>query len=133
MKPEKAEYVSKRLAHARRTLEEVEIRIDNELWNIAVNRLYYACFYAVTALLHNYGWDTKTHGGAHRMFNLHFIKSGIINKEYNDLYSTLMDMRQDADYEDDVEYERDDVLNLLQLVKELIAAIEAVLAKEDIS
>ncbi len=131
MNPEKEEFVRKRLAHTLRTFEEIEIQIENELWNIAVNRLYYACFYAITALLHNYGWDTKTHSGVHRLFNLHFIKSGIINKEYGDLYTSLMDMRQDADYEDEIEYEREDVLKLLQPVKNLIAAIETVLSKDN--
>jgi uncharacterized protein (UPF0332 family) len=97
---------------------------------MAVNRLYYACFYSVTALLHNNGLDTKTHSGTQRMFSLHFIKSGIIKKEFGELYAILMDMRQNADYEDTVEYEREDVMKVLQPAHELIAAIEDVLARD---
>ncbi len=96
-----------------------------------MNRLYYACFYAVTALLHNEEFDTKTHSGAQRMFNLHFIKPGIISKEYGELYTSLMDMRQDADYEDEVEYEENDVMKLLPSVNRFIEVIERLLSEND--
>ena len=50
---QKWDLVQYRLANAKKTLREVDLLIQNRLWNIAVNRLYYACFYAVTALLLN--------------------------------------------------------------------------------
>jgi uncharacterized protein (UPF0332 family) len=40
-----------RLSRARETLEEARILADANHWNACVNRLYYACFYAVLALL----------------------------------------------------------------------------------
>lgn len=48
---ERNEIVKYRLSRAHETLNEVEILIENKLWNTAINRLYYACFYAVNALL----------------------------------------------------------------------------------
>ncbi len=48
---DKAELVKYRLNRARETYNEVRILIENKLWNTAVNRLYYSCFYAVIALL----------------------------------------------------------------------------------
>jgi uncharacterized protein (UPF0332 family) len=130
MNPEKAQLVKLKLANAKKTLGDIEILIENKLWNIAVNRLYYACFYGVTALLHNYELDTKTHSGTKRTFSLHFIKPGIIDKGFGRLYTNLMAMQQKADYEDTVEYEQEDVLKVLQPAHELIAAIEVVLAKD---
>jgi uncharacterized protein (UPF0332 family) len=76
MNAERSEYVSRRIANAKKTLEEVDILIENKLWNMSVNRLYYACFYAVTALLYNYDMDTKTHSGAQTLFGQHFDKNG---------------------------------------------------------
>jgi uncharacterized protein (UPF0332 family) len=90
MKPEKAGLVAIKLANARKTLAEVEILIENKLWNTAVNRLYYACFYAVTALLHNSNMDTKTHSGVKRMFGLHFVKTGKVKDVSGEFYSTLL-------------------------------------------
>lgn len=48
---ERKELVEYRFSKAKKTLEEVDLHIENELWNTAVNRLYYACYYAVSALL----------------------------------------------------------------------------------
>jgi len=48
---EKLEIVSYRIRRANETLHEVQLHIENELWATAINRLYYACYYAVSALL----------------------------------------------------------------------------------
>jgi len=52
---DKAELVKYRLRRARETYKEVDILVENQLWNTAVNRLYYSCFYAVIALLAAHG------------------------------------------------------------------------------
>lgn len=41
--------VSYRMQRAKETLQEADILIERNCFNAAVNRLYYACFYAVTA------------------------------------------------------------------------------------
>ena len=131
MNPDKAEYVNRRMDNARKMMEEVvTVQMENKVWNTAVNRLYYACFYAVSALLYNYGLDSKTHSGTKRLFELHFIKTGIISADASGFYTALFGMRQNADYEDEVDYEKEDVVILIEPANELIAAIEAVLAKE---
>lgn len=48
---EKHEMVSYRLKRANETLLEVQSHVENELWATAINRLYYACFYAVSAMM----------------------------------------------------------------------------------
>ena len=50
-KQERTELVKYRIAKARETFDEVKLHIENELWETAINRLYYACYYAVIALL----------------------------------------------------------------------------------
>jgi uncharacterized protein len=66
--------VKYRIGRAKETLSEMEILFENEMWSIAVNRLYYACFYAINALLVQREIKAETHGGVRRMFRLHFIK-----------------------------------------------------------
>ena len=56
-----------RIKKAGQTFNEVEVLIENEFWNTAVNRIYYACFYAVTALLIKNGFSTQTHSGTRQM------------------------------------------------------------------
>lgn len=58
---ERQELVKYRIEKARETFKEIEIHIENKLWNTAVNRLYYACYYAVVALLLDKGIQPDTH------------------------------------------------------------------------
>ncbi len=57
------------------------------------------------------------------MFSLHFIKPGIFEKEDHKIFTTLLDMRQDADYEDFIDYEERDVAPLIGPAKQLISHI----------
>lgn len=36
--------INHRIENAHNTLKEVSVLTNNELWNTAVNRLYYACY-----------------------------------------------------------------------------------------
>ncbi len=127
---EKTELVQYRLGNAKETLREVDLHIGNELWNTAVNRLYYACFYAVSALLAKHEIYTKTHSGAIKMFSLHFIKPGIVNEDLGIFYSKIFDMRQNADYEDFLDYEKEEVVALLKPAEELIIHIAKLIERD---
>ena len=76
---QKTDLVKYRLSKAKETLADVDVLVQNKLWNMAVNRLYYACFYAVGALLANAEIYSKTHSGTRQMFGLHFVATGKIN------------------------------------------------------
>lgn len=92
--------VAFRLENAYNTLKELPILIDNELWNTAINRLYYACYYAASALLVSNSIETHTHSGARQMLALHFVKSGKLSKEQFNVFSSLYEKRQSGDYAD---------------------------------
>ena len=119
--------VSYRLSKAKDTLSEVDLLINNQLWNTAINRLYYACYYAVKALLIDKGIKAETHNGVRQMFGLHFIKTGIIDKELGKFYSDIFDMRQSGDYEDFIDFNEEDVIDLRIPAKSLIEKIEELL------
>ncbi len=87
---EKKKLVNYRIEKAKDTLNEIHLHIQNELWLTAMNRLYYACFYAVSTLLLEKGIVTKTHSGTKQMFGLHFVKTGIITKESGDFYAVIL-------------------------------------------
>jgi uncharacterized protein len=78
---ERQKLVKYRIKKARETFSEVDLHIENKLWNTAVNRLYYACYYAVIALLVDKDIHAQTYSGVRQMFGLHFVKTGIIDKE----------------------------------------------------
>lgn len=43
--------VTLELEKADKTLDEMQIQLEHELWSMVANRLYYALFHAVSALL----------------------------------------------------------------------------------
>ena len=100
MNAEGLELVRYRLDKAENTLLEARLMVENNLWDGAVNRLYYSCFYAVTALLFSRGISSKTHKGVRNLFHINFIEIGIISKELNKFYSELFNARKKSDYED---------------------------------
>ena len=70
------ELIRYRLSRAEETLEEARLLAENKNGNAAVNRLYYACFYAVLALLIRDGRYSSKHSGVRALFNIHFVKNG---------------------------------------------------------
>lgn len=48
---ERKELVAYRINKAKETFSEIDLLIQNKLYNTAINRLFYACYYAVIALL----------------------------------------------------------------------------------
>ena len=94
---EKNEMITYRIQRAKETLKEVEILVDNQLWATSINRIYYACFYAVSALLLKNDIKAQSHGGTRQMFGLHFIKTGIIPKSLGKFYTDIFDMRHTGD------------------------------------
>ena len=71
-----------RLERAQETFDEAILMKQEKHWNTCANRLYYACFYAVLALLEKYGFASSKHIGVKSLFNQHFIKTGKLSKEY---------------------------------------------------
>lgn len=86
-----------RITKSKETLKEVDILVQNELWNTAVNRLYYACYYAIIALLLSKEIKATTHAGVRQMLGLHFVKTEKLNKELGKFYSDIFDLRLTGD------------------------------------
>ena len=126
---ERQELVKYRITKARETFNEVSLHVENKLWNTSINRLYYACYYAVIALLVDKDIHAQTHSGVRQMFGLHFVKSGLIDKESGKFYTDIFDLRQTGDYDDYIDFKKEDVLDLVGPANELISKIEILLSK----
>jgi len=60
---ERDEYINYRMEKAFETFDVAELLYNNAKWNSTINRLYYACFYAITALLVKNNIEAKSHSG----------------------------------------------------------------------
>ncbi len=121
---QKQSYVLYRLESARKTLDAAKLLADHEQWNSAVNRLYYALFYAVSALLLDNDIQAKSHKAIINSFSHHFVKNGLFEKKYGTLLSVLFDSRLKGDYGDVVDFDEERVFSLFGPVQEMIGKIE---------
>ncbi|MBC7568489.1 MAG: HEPN domain-containing protein [Spirosoma sp.] len=125
----KDDLVTYRIERAFDTLSAAKTLADSGYWNAVANRLYYACFYAVLALLAKNDMDTYTHKGVKIMLSQHFIKSGLIDVVWSKLYQKLFDNRNEADYEDFVDFNEEEIGVFIDDAEQFINVITA-LAKQ---
>lgn len=86
------------LSHAREALQAARLNMEHGFYSTAINRAYYAIFYAASALLLAHGLVRGKHRGVIAAFREHFVKPGLIEPEYSDIYGAVMDARMDSDY-----------------------------------
>ena len=123
------ELVSYRLQRARETLADAHILADAGRWNPCVNRLYYACFYAVSALLVQEGLSSSKHTGLRSLFNRHFVKTNKVPKEKARIFNDLFERRQEGDYMDFVSFEESQVLPWLPEAEAFVENIAVLIEK----
>lgn len=78
-------------------------------WNLAANRLYYAAYYASSALLISAGYAAKTHDGTIGMIGQHYVRTGVLANEDGSLLARLQNMRHTGDYDDFLDWTKEDV------------------------
>lgn len=129
MKTSKSELINYRLFRAKDTLEDAKLLAEKNRWNSSINRLYYAAYYAVSALLLDADISAATHNGIKSKFSEHFILTGKISKESGKIYSQLFTWRQKGDYDDLFDFDEERVMPYFEPVRVLIETIEKLLAR----
>jgi len=122
------ELVSHRINRALETLEDARILFSAGRGNASVNRLYYACFYAVSALLVRDDLSSSKHSGVRGLFNRHYVRTGKIPKEMARIFNDLFERRQEGDYVDFVRFEESQIQPWLAEAEKLIRHIKNLLA-----
>jgi uncharacterized protein (UPF0332 family) len=85
--------------HAQQMLQVADHNLADGFYASAINRAYYAIFYAANAFLATKGLARSKHSGVIAAFRQHFVKPGLIESEYSDIYGRVMDDRHKGDYE----------------------------------
>jgi len=114
-----------RLDQARASLEEANILFAHGKTTIgAVNRAYYAMFYAVIALLQQVGKIPRKHSGAIGLFDSEFVKKGLFPKELSHHLHRAFESRQISDYHAVEPISREDTQEILRNAKGFVQAID---------
>lgn len=99
-KETRAALIDYRLQRAHSTLGEADLLYGGGYYNAAVNRLYYACYYAAVALLLSREIETFTHNGVKTQLSMHFVRTGLLSIEHSTTFGLLFDKRHSSDYSD---------------------------------
>lgn len=123
-----------RIEQAEEALRDAEILIQSGGYRSAVNRSYYAMFYAVLALLAVEGKGTSKHAGVMTLFDREFVKAGIFGKDLSRWLHRAFDKRQELDYEEMIIPSSEDAKTILEQARDFVAQLKAYLdprIKED--
>jgi uncharacterized protein (UPF0332 family) len=99
------ELIRLRMQQATETLHEAQILIGEHAGRGAVNRAYYAMFYAVLALLATKGLGSSKHSGTISLFDREFVKPGDLPKELSRSLHMAFERRQQADYGELIQFD----------------------------
>ena len=91
--------------------------------SFSVNRIYYACFYAVSAILLQEELRFKKHSGVRAAFHQHLVKSGKVSLEHGKFYDELFEARQRGDYIELVSFEKNQVEDWLHQAEKFVEAM----------
>ena len=113
-----------RTEQANQTINEIQVLIDNELFTIAINRIYYGMFYMLLALSLKEGFKTSKHLQLLGWFNKEFIKTDIIPVKIGKIANIAYENRSDGDYGIFVNFEKHEVEQRFNDMKSFISEIE---------
>ena len=116
--------VNRELEKAERTYDDMLFCAREGKWETAANRIYYALFHAMSALLVNDGHIVKSHRGVLTMFGEYYVRTGIFTKQDGSLLSELVIMRDNADYNCFFEADEEKLKPFLEPTRLLIEKIK---------
>jgi uncharacterized protein (UPF0332 family) len=89
----------------------------------AMNRAYYACFYAASAVLLNEGRHFVKHAGVRTCVHSHLVNTGRIPAALGKLYDEAFDDRHEADHGEFVQFGPSVVQARIEAAAQFVAAM----------
>ena len=121
--------VTYRLEQADESLDAARVLLEKGLDRPAVNRAYYAMFYAVLALLATRKRETSKHSGAISLFDKEFVKAGTFNKDFSRWLHEAFDLRQRSDYTIGHQVTREEAQVTLEHAVSFVSEVKNILVK----
>jgi len=112
-----------RIEQAKASLREASILFDADSYRGAVNRAYYAMFYATLAVLATKQLGSSKHSGIISLFDREFVKTGRFQREQSKSLHLAFDMRQTYDYGELVEVDETDVRRAIGNASDFVSTI----------
>ncbi len=114
---------------ARESMEAAGSEYASGRHTTSVRNLYYACFYALTAVLLKEGRSFKKHTAVKAALHKDLIRAGILEPNWGKFYNKIFDSRHEGDYQPLRVFEAEEVKMFLDEGADFIANMENLLAK----
>lgn len=108
-------------------LASAESELAASRFTFAMNRAYYACFYAASAILLKSRRRFSKHSGVRAALHQHLVKTGHMKVEFGKIYDRLFENRQEGDYLELIQFEKDQVQHAIQDAKKFVSEVQKLL------
>ena len=122
---ERAIVVGLELEKADKFLSQADAVAQMGIWDVVANRIFYAAFHAVSALLIHDHIEVRSHKGAGLMFGQKYVIPGIFTQEDGRLYAKLQELREKSDYNLVYQSDESEMAPLIERTKDLVLRIKA--------
>ena len=127
MSDSKQQFVLYRIERAREALDDAGFLLQSGRLTGASNRVYYAMFYAASALLATRDLSASRHSGVIALFNDHFVKTGLFPRDLARHFGRAFEARMDTDYRVFATPDADEVRESLEYARAFISRTEDLL------
>ncbi len=114
----------KELTRAKKALLAAKTLLENQLYEDCVSRSYYAVLHAAKAALATVGVEPESHHAVRRMFGLHLVKTGKLEKDFAKILTAQQEDREIGDYDIYIEIEKDTAAKRVRDAEKFVKRIE---------
>ena len=122
--PKKTDLCIYRYNTAVETLDTARLCMENNKYKDAINRCYYAAFYAVRSVLALEEVDFKRHKDVVSYFNHHYVATDIFPREIGRMMGRLQKKREANDYDDFYLASKDEVEEQYKYARTILAEVK---------
>lgn len=112
-----------RMENARQTLLDAKLLNDAGSIRSAVNRAYYAMFYAASGLAIARGEAHSKHKGVVTLIHRDFVRTGRLGREHGRALQKAFENRSEGDYQDRLRFTQEDVAEMIRSAEAFIDAV----------
>lgn len=121
-----------RFSQAEETMQSAQLCGKMKFYKDAINRAYYAAFYAVKAVLAISDVDFKRHKDVVAYFNQHYVSTEIFEKDCGRRLARLQRKREASDYDDFYIASADEADEQIISATYIIESVKVFLTKKEI-
>lgn len=119
--------ITYRIEQAKDTIDLSDFLIKSEKLTVAVNRIYYAMYYALTALALKNSYETSKHSQLIGWFNKEYVSTSRVDKKYGRILRNAFRNRSKGDYDAFIIFIKQDVLKMQEEMIDFIEIVDSLL------